>query len=510
MNYNLRKGCIAIRRQVIKRRLLLLKGFVSCTCIAAIALVPLWEVLLYSKYNFHHPQPARNDYISGFILNFSVSVILAVLFFLFRFLFCQKSHVISAIVTSFCLISALNQIRVSVGLNLLPDYIASATWFKLIPLMFCFLFVVFSRFLSGYFWKTVPYFFVFQLIILAKLGLGFLKATEIERTVSYATVKRSGQKLTNRVVWIVFDELDYRLAFPERPKQVDLPRFDQLLSKSFNFTNAVPPASATIVSIPSLIDGVFYNSAYPISASKLMLRSSGDSFSPWGTQPNIFTDVNDMGGKCAVAGWYLPYSRIFGASVESVHWVAFSPEGFVGLGGNLFDTLKIHLMALTPITRQFLHRINVDVLETYIDEVACNPEFDFCFIHLPAPHLPSLNRNAGYWYFGSVNGYLENLTIADSILGRCLDKIADSSVCNKTTVIVSSDHPWRVSYLYDGATDPRVPLIVRFPGQNSRVDLGGRVNTVNTRRLVSKILGEQLVVNQDAMSNLLNIFFINR
>jgi membrane-anchored protein YejM (alkaline phosphatase superfamily) len=101
--------------------------------------------------------------------------------------------------------------------------------------------------------------------------------------------------------------------------------------------------------------------------------------------------------------------------------------------------------------------------------------------------------------------YFANLKVADRILGRCVDQIRNSPCAHNTTLIVSSDHSWRASKLYDNKADYRVPLIVHFAGQSRRTDLGPMVHTVNTRKLISEIIAKDTVINADLGKNILSV-----
>ena len=58
-----------------------------------------------------------------------------------------------------------------------------------------------------------------------------------------------------RVVWIIFDCTDYRLAFEQRPAGVSLPEFDRLRNESLFCVNACSPGNCTFSSMPELISG---------------------------------------------------------------------------------------------------------------------------------------------------------------------------------------------------------------------------------------------------------------
>ncbi len=74
-----------------------------------------------------------------------------------------------------------------------------------------------------------------------------------------------------RVVWIIFDETDYRIAFEQRPGGVQLPAFDRLQAESLFATDAYSPADATLLSMPSLIIGRRVVSADAKNTSDLKL-----------------------------------------------------------------------------------------------------------------------------------------------------------------------------------------------------------------------------------------------
>jgi hypothetical protein len=484
---------------------LLLKGLIACGSLAALTLAPLWEMLLYSKYNFHNPQPAKNDYLSGLILIAVLVSVIGSVFYCLRYLSNFNRKYAGGVLLVIFLSPALNQIRSLLGQELIPEFVATTIWFKISPLILAFGFLALARSYYLTLWKFILICCPFSLLIAARLGIGCFNNSKAELTMVATDIEAPRKRLSNRVVWLIFDELDYRLAFPERPNQLLLPNFDRLADQSFNFTNAVPPARATVLSVPSLIDGVTYNVAYPTAPNRLMLGSSDGGIAPWGTRSNIFTDVSGMGGRCAVLGWYLPYSRIFRESVHLTHWVGFSSVSSIGRGGDLYSTVKMQLIGLTPIIRLTFHRQNQIILEEESESIVGNQDYDLCFIHLPAPHLPKLGQEKVLTYLSDVESYFDNLKVADRILGRCVDQIRNSPCAHNTTLIVSSDHSWRASKLYDNKEDYRVPLIVHFAGQSRRTDLGQMVHTVNTIKLISEIIAKDAVINADLGKDILSV-----
>ena len=75
-----------------------------------------------------------------------------------------------------------------------------------------------------------------------------------------------------RVVWIIFDEADYRMIYDQRPAGLELPEFDRLRGESLSADNAISPTEATITSMPSLILGYRVSKATLTNSSDLARR----------------------------------------------------------------------------------------------------------------------------------------------------------------------------------------------------------------------------------------------
>ena len=72
-------------------------------------------------------------------------------------------------------------------------------------------------------------------------------------------------------MWLVFDELDQRIAFSERPESLRLPELDRLREHSTYFENSFPPATCTDLSMPALMTGQWVIDAKEIRRDCLML-----------------------------------------------------------------------------------------------------------------------------------------------------------------------------------------------------------------------------------------------
>jgi hypothetical protein len=124
-----------------------------------------------------------------------------------------------------------------------------------------------------------------------------------------------------RVVWIIFDELDYRLLFPERPASVEAPEFERLRSQCVFATRATTPSDATLVSIPSLLTGRQILNPSPSGPGAMTAKFVGASQPQrLDRMPTIFSAARLLGRNTAAAGWYLPYCRVFNADLTSCFW----------------------------------------------------------------------------------------------------------------------------------------------------------------------------------------------
>ena len=305
-------------------------------------------------------------------------------------------------------------------------------------------------------------------------------------------------RASQRVVWIIFDEMDYRLAF-ESPARHRLPEFEQLASHSLSAVSAYPPGGRTMISVPALLSGRMVTSSNAVDASDVLVSYEGaTSAVRWNTHQTIFDLERQMGWRTAVAGWYLPYSRIFGADIEAWQdqtWrLGLNPHRpFLRL---LTDGLRVMAEGRSQsilgrsLTVEEHQRIAREVT-TEAARRAANPALDLVFLHLPIPHAP-------FFYDASTGqesasprhapGYLDQLQLADRVLGQIRRAMKEAGVSATSTLVVSSDHWYREGDLIDGHVDHRIPFLVSFPGNSRGVRYSTPFNTVLSRRLVTAIL----------------------
>lgn len=298
-----------------------------------------------------------------------------------------------------------------------------------------------------------------------------------------------------RVVIIVLDELDYLLAFPERPSTVSLPELDALRRDALHATRAYSPDTSTLVSLPALTVGQLFARARPRGAQDLGLQDSTGAWKSWKGLDNVFSRAQQLGATTALAGWYHPYCRVLDVQLTRCAWIPGSAVIMRGGQSGLVATMFRQLLTVLPnsVTHQ-TSREHVRVYEALVRVgavMASDPTLDLVLVHLPVPHLPPIyDRFSGAIALDRppYAGYLDNLVLADQAVGLITRRIQAGGSWSNTAVIVTSDHSFRDRRHLGLPGDLRVPFIVRLPTDSTAVTYDRPFNTVITTELVLSIL----------------------
>jgi hypothetical protein len=340
-----------------------------------------------------------------------------------------------------------------------------------------------------------------------------------------------------RVVWIVFDEFDYRTAFDL--KAVELPELARLRAEGFFATQALSPSENTLDSIPGLLTGKVVLKAEPAGNAELRLRFRDGSLGELRSEETVFTDVTALGGTSAALGWYHPYCRVFRDSLSACRWdgVGFSRYQTVSesVTGNLYKLFE-HLPFVSDpnylkTSKGFSKVDNFEFLESEHETaeverrygrlladsklIASDSRIDLAFLHMPFPHAPVLFDRTTRAFTVERRDYVNNLVLTDLYIGELRRAMESAGVWESTALIISSDHQWRIDRwklsestnklaltdgdlaLTGGVEDKRIPFIVRFPGRSATVEYARPVNTAETRRVVSGIMNGRISTAAD-------------
>lgn len=358
---------------------------------------------------------------------------------------------------------------------------------------------------------------------------GFLTANpQSENTITsqIAEIKtKEKNNIKNRVVWIIFDELDYFVPFETNPSKVNLPEFTKLKNESLFATNAVSPAYTTIESIPSLLTGKIIKKSKTLGKNELAVSFEENKTAKFSEIPNVFQKVKEMNGETAVVGWYHSYCRVIGKDLSACQWESFDTvndfepiplpriiaRNFLNclislpFGYRLFEQINLKIEGVVE-NSGYLKRHSRMMEDSKI--VISEPRIDLALIHLPFPHTPSYYNKSTGEFSPSVTSYLDNLALSDKMFGELRKTLEDKGLWENSTIIVSSDHQWRLNNyqlkssdkdfsLTNGTEHPNIPFFLKPKGQKESIIYEKPFNTVITHDLILAILkGEISTINE--------------
>lgn len=321
------------------------------------------------------------------------------------------------------------------------------------------------------------------------------------------------EKFSPRVVWIVFDELDEKVAFDEHPSGQSLPEFEKFRSQALTATNAHPPADGTFMSLPALLSGSSISAALPMSENKLLLRlADTGTWVSWREQPNIFRRARAMGVNSALVGWYHPYCRVIADSVNFCAWTG-GPYDEMFYRAPYSELGKIAYREVLEVfgNRQWIvshDRTQSTKQHVFLAEQSKqalgNPAYGLVFLHLSVPHPPGFyDRRTRTWSADRAS-YLDNLALADRTFGEIRALLERAGTWDDTAVLVTSDHWFRTwmwrgkaawtnedEAVFSGRESHRVPFMLKLPRENVGVRYDKPFNTVVSADIVAAILARQ-------------------
>jgi hypothetical protein len=290
------------------------------------------------------------------------------------------------------------------------------------------------------------------------------------------------------VVWIIFDELDYRRIFTDREPGLDLPHFDWLARRSVNAINANSPANATLYSVPALLTGIPLggNGVHIAKPASLVIETSDATNLPFSQENTIFGKLESSAKNVSILGFYHPYCKLFTVQkcvsfpyyevggIWTALW-AILPERFVSrvIGGNLMERTTIRSLEILP---EFLAR-----------------DDELTFVHLNVPHLPASFADR-IWHLreterGEVE-YSRNLRLTDEILGTVIAELQRQEARHELLLVVSTDHWFRNIWFQPRVkeTSRSVPFMAWRVGETEGESMNEPVSTVNTAAMIEDFL----------------------
>jgi hypothetical protein len=295
------------------------------------------------------------------------------------------------------------------------------------------------------------------------------------------------------LVWIIFDELSYDQVFEHRARDLNLPNFDALRGQSTLFTDTQPVGYFTVKIIPSLLTGKSVDRIRYNFHNRLWVHHES-GWQPIDGSQTLFGDAQKAGWRTAAVGWYNPYCAIYGDAIQDCYWTNHDMfDGLMAPGAplltNIYTPLQQVVRELKSPSRADRDLCTFDVrhrYQTHIDlqqhafQLLHTDQADFVFLHFSVPHSPNIwSRIHDDYTQYCDSSYLDNLALADRVLGHVVQTLKASPRWNQTTLIVQGDHSWRVDAwnwlpawtdeddaAAHGTFDPRPALIVHQAGQS--------------------------------------------
>lgn len=336
---------------------------------------------------------------------------------------------------------------------------------------------------------------------------------------SGGTDEAQSQVKRQRVVWIIFDELEERTAFTDRPESVSMPELDRFRRESFVAGAAYPPAYQTIQSVPALLNGKGVTSIVARGDALVIWQKGETAPVVWKPQMTVFAEAADAGKKTGLVGVFLPYCATHGSVIDECHdfRTARVNEGLLKKTGRAFT---IALDAVPFAFRLFLHRsVFENEIERYQSTIqqasilAADPKLDLVYLHFPLPHPPGIyDRVSVRLAISQRHSYLDNLELTDASFGIVRRAMEQAGLWQGSTVIVSADHWWRTDEVWKTAAgwtaeeqrvisgrepDHRIPFIVKLAGSERPMVYERPFNTLITRRLLMAVLNGRLSTTRD-------------
>ena len=301
---------------------------------------------------------------------------------------------------------------------------------------------------------------------------------------------------SRRIVWILFDELSYDQVFDHPASGMEFPNFDRLRNQSVTFSNLGPAGFFTDRIIPSLFLGRRIDQIRSTVDSNLWYKDeSQNRWLAYDPNDTLFALAQRNGWTTGVEGWYNPYCQILASMLNACSWESqdfqiLSTEAYGASEdksalANAATLWKEFLARLTrrPVNNGIVHVRAYQNEMTHSSALIANGQIGFVFLHFPIPHPPGIyDRRLHMLRTGG--DYLDNLVLADDTMGALMREIDNAPSAGQTTVIVTSDHSWRIPLWRGvegwspeeerssgGRFDERPVLLIHFPGQTSGNDV---------------------------------------
>lgn len=374
-------------------------------------------------------------------------------------------------------------------------------------------FLLVLRYPAGFLDLCAKLIIVLSPFVLFTAGNALHRASAVEqREVREAALPSAWQHLPDssrktRIVVVLFDEFDYEVGFEKRAAKQVLPEFDRFRGTSVFATHAYPPAHSTSMSVPAMLTGKLVARSREDGelAGDKRLVFADNSEARLSLQASVFSDARARGKtSLRMSAAYLP-DFVLKGGFDADQVVPVHPTGSDTVGEGFFEAL-LGVLGTVP----FSETIGVDqalrvatgikpaaalvagAVETAAD-LAAHADADLIYLHLLLPHLPTVFDPAtGRFVWSGRQSYEANLMGADHALGKIRKALEAAGRWDATTLLIKSDHFFRLKRPVYGLGDHRVPFIVKLSGQHAGAVLDQPFNLVLFRPLMTALLSSSV------------------
>jgi hypothetical protein len=326
-----------------------------------------------------------------------------------------------------------------------------------------------------------------------------------------ASDRRDSAGRGGRIVWLLFDELSYDQTFEHRFPGLAMPSFDEFKSKSVVFSDLKPAGYSTDLVIPAFFLGKPVDNIRSGLDGEPMLQLAGSKqWQAFDAHATLFSDARRLGWTTGVVGWFNPYCRILAGTLDYCFWRMGDGElkGPISTKSSLENAISpiqyiVWELERKPDFTQQVHAADLAAIMPAATALIRDQSISFVFIHLPVPHPPGIyDRRTGTLRAGGT--YIDNLALADRSLGELMGTLNATALASNTTVIVCSDHSWRVPMwrtlgpwskeeetASHGRFDTRPVLMIHFPGQASEHDVTRPFEEIGIHDMIERMLRDQ-------------------
>ena len=302
-----------------------------------------------------------------------------------------------------------------------------------------------------------------------------------------------------RVIWILFDEWDYRLTFVDPPGGLRFPELERLGREALVTEQTLPPGPETPISMPAYFTGRTVSAVeYDGPRELLIWFPQAPAAAPWSQQPSVFKKARDLGFNTALVDWFHPSCRVLSGLTSCEWWempLQYNSMGrtfgsqLTGQTRSLFETTLFSVFGQSLAARQQAITFH-EILNRGLAE-ANDPSVGLLFVHFPIPHAPhAYDRRSGQFTLKNspIRGYIDSLALLDCTVGTIRRSMEQAGTWDSSTVLFTSDHPYREAEGIDGKSDPRIPYILKMAFQKEGAVYRQRWHAVLTQDLVLAIL----------------------